>query len=201
MEQKMHKPVFVPQIEPRGDVENFECMVLRKEEDENLPHWNWCAMCCVRMILLGLGLEAPDLIDMYNTATEKYGVYKFVGVRLIGAYHRELADYINGEFDLSARALRRQSTDTVAEWIDRGYFFIASVSAEIRDSNNEPPKRQNGHMVLVYDVKETNEGRSFIIHNSAGFSRTSTQSNVLFSEERFNQCFSGNGIIVCAGKR
>ncbi|MFA6591435.1 MAG: C39 family peptidase [Patescibacteria group bacterium] len=190
----MPKPVFVPQVEPRESVE--EQLENRKEEDLNLPHWNWCAICCVRMIVLGLGFEVPDMIDMYNTATEKYGVYRLVDGRIIGAYHRELASYVKGEFGLKARALRRQSTDNVARWISRGYYFIASVSSDIRKTGAEVPIRQNGHLVLVYDVLETSEGRFFILHNSAGFSRTNTQSEVLVSENRFAQCFSGNGLII-----
>jgi len=194
----MRKPVFVPQVEPRESVE--ELIGEWKEEDINLPHWNWCAICCVRMIVLGLGLEAPDMIDMYNTATEKYGAYRMVDGKILGAYHRELARYVKGEFCLKARALRRQPTANVAKWVSRGYYFVASVSSDIRKHSTEAPKRQNGHLVLVYGVRETLEGRFFVLHNSAGYSRTNTQSEVLVSEERFAQCFSGNGLIISSGQ-
>ncbi len=192
------EPVFVAQIEPRENVEKEEerADLNWNEKEECLPHWNWCGICCVRMIILGLGREAPSLPEMYQVAFDRYGVFRMVDGHIQGAFHRQLAEYIQGEFNLSAVARRGLSPDDVAAWIARGHYVIASVSSEIREMSGKEPKRRNGHLVVVYDVQETEEGRTFVLHNSAGFFRTGTQEAVVVSEKRFAQCFSGNGIIV-----
>jgi hypothetical protein len=186
--------VFVSQIEPPDKME--EIIAGRCEEDRNLPCWNWCGICCVRAVLLGLGREASSLEEMYRTATEKYSAYRDIDGEIIGAYHYEFAQFIEGEFGLRAMAKRRLSTGDVAGEIVAGNYMIVSVSPAIRFLEGEAPERKNGHLVLVHGVEETPEGRVLIVTNSSGFQTEGTQLAARISEERFRQCFSGSGIIV-----
>ena len=194
----MAEPVFVSQFGTREAVEGR--IANKQNEDLHDPEWNWCGLCCVRMIALGLELNPPDLSEMYHKALDHYHVFKLIDGKLIGAYHRELASYISGEFNLSAQAVRYQTIEDVAGLIEHGNFFIASVSAEIRKLEGQEPKRQNGHFVLVWGVERTQDSGYFIIHNSSGFLSLKTQETVRVSVERFATCFSGNGIIVSSDR-
>lgn len=188
-------PIFVAQFEP---AETTEARIANRGwENQNLPEWNWCGICCVRMILLGLGRTAvPALDEMYRTAFDRYGVFRMENNKIIGAYHRELAEFMRREFALDAACVRGQSLGDLARLVAGGSCFIASVSSEIRRLDGPEPERRNGHLVLVYGVHRNTRGRSFLIHNSTGYSSLKTQSAVLVPEERFRVCFSGNGIIV-----
>lgn len=190
----MLEPIFVPQVEPRDRVETW--LATRQGADTNLPEWNWCGICCVRMIVLGLSINVPSLESMYRVAFDQYGVFRLIDGQVVGAYHKELAEYVRAEFGLRATALRRQSTDDLASLINSGHYFIASVSSQIRDLDGQSPTRQNGHFALVYGVSETPTGRVFILHNSAGSQSAGTQSAVSVTEQRFAACFSGNGVAV-----
>lgn len=194
----MNEPVFVAQFEPPETTE--ERIANRANEDLNLPEWNWCGICCLRMVLLGINKEAPSLTEMYQTAFDQYGVFRMIDSRVVGAYHRELAQYARMEFGLFTECVRGQSTSDIAQLLTRGAFVIASVSSKIRKLEGANPERRSGHLVLVYRVQENNGRRSFLIHNSAGFLSLGTQSAVLIPEDRFDACFSGNGIMISDGQ-
>jgi hypothetical protein len=191
---RLPEPVFVPQFDPAEDVERR--IAKREQEDMNDPEWNWCGICCVRMILLGLGKEAPPIEEMYRTAFDDYGVFKMVDGAVIGAYHKELARYIERGCGLAAYAKRGMSANDVADMINGGWYIIASVSASIREPDGEVPEKKGGHLVLVHRVEKTNSNQAFIIHNSTGFVSTDTQRNVPIPEARFAECFSGCAILV-----
>lgn len=188
MRQKNPEPVFVPQFESAEAVERR--IANRENEDMNAPEWNWCGICCVRMILLGLGRDAPTREEMYRTAFDQ-GVFKMVDGNVIGAYHSELADYIAQEFGYHASTHRRRTTEDLARSIADGAYAIVSVSAAVRDLDGGKPERKNGHLVLAYAVEQTEQGRVFVLHNSAGFASTHTQVGVRVTETRLNECFSG----------
>ena len=183
---------YVCQIENPQEVENWENQP-SSDDDLTKPEYNWCAMCCVKMIAKALTIQTSDLLEMYQTAFTKYDVYKMENGKVLGAYHKELADYIETELSLKAIAKRNLTVDDVKSIVGEDNFFIASVSGEISDLNVEP-KRKKGHMVLVYGFNE----QGFFIHNSAGFSRMKTQKNVLVPFEFFEKCFSRSGICVLA---
>jgi hypothetical protein len=135
---------------------------------------------------------------MYRDAFER-GVYRMVDGDVIGAYHKELAEYGRRQFAFTrSRAARGLSADAVADTVyaERPEYVIASVSAQIRDLEGPPPEKKSGHLVLVYGVETTDEGRFFVLHNSTGFVSTNTQRAVRVSEKRFVECFSGNAIII-----
>lgn len=190
----MPKPVYVCQFPDASQVEDR--IARRNEEDLNLPEWNQCGICCVRMIALGLERNPPPLEEMYRTAFDQYGVFRMVDDKVVGAYHRELAGYVHDVFGLNTEAVRRQSVEDVAQAILDGWYVIASVSAEIRDASVLEPLRRNGHLVLVFDVGERDGAAGFLLHNSSGFSSTETQEDVFVSLDRFRQFFSGNSVNI-----
>lgn len=190
------KDFFIPQF---ANAEAVECMITNlKNADLNAPEWNWCGICCTRMILLALGREAPPRLDMYRCAFKKHHAYREKEGRVIGAYHKELATYIEQEFQLRSRTERGLTLTRLIELISEGAFVIASVSAEIRHLIGTPPNTKSGHFVLVYGIRFTGEEHEpeIILHNSAGFLRLKTQSHVHVPATRFLECFSGNGILV-----
>lgn len=194
MRQGNPDPVFVSQFASAEDVERR--IANRGNEDMNAPEWNWCGICCVRMILLGLGRDAPTLEEMYRTATDKYGAYKRVDGSVIGAYHRDFAAFVAGEYGLETRAARNLSAGDVVRFVDDGWYAIASVAPSIREPESGPPGQRSGHLVLVYRVDASDAGLAFVLHNSAGFARTNTQREVPVPEARFVECFSGSAILV-----
>lgn len=194
MREPLAEPAFVPQFEPADDVERR--IGNRDNEDMNGPEWNWCGICCVRMVLLGLGRPAPTMEEMYRTAFDEYGVFKMVGGAVIGAYHRDLASYVQGACDLASYAKRKMSADDVADDVLSGWYVIASVSPQIRDLLGPPPEKKGGHLVLVYGVEDTEQGRVFVLHNSTGFASLGTQRSVRVPEARFVECFSGCAVLL-----
>lgn len=194
MRSRMDEPVFVAQFEPRESVEAR--IANRCNEDLNVPEWNWCGVCCARMMVLGVRGDAPSMEEMYRKAFDEYGVFRMIGGEVVGSYHRELARYLCDEFGFDARAMRGLGADDVAKILDEGGCLIASVSAKIRFLDGEAPVKKTGHLVLVYRVVDADGGRYFVLHNSAGFVSLGTQEAVRISEKRFMECFSGNGIAV-----
>jgi len=199
VERMRHHPqsFFVPQVEPAEQVQDL--ISNWPQLDKNLPETNWCGLCCVRMIALSCSLNPPRLQQMHETAFHDYQVFRLQDDRLVGAYHKELADYIRGEFSLDAEASRNLSVSDVASLVIENNFVIASVTPEIRELESTNPKSKNGHFVLIFGVCNMEGKTVFIIHNSAGFTQTNTQVNVHVTEDRFQACFSGNAIIIAGG--
>ena len=185
---------YVPQFETSEAVETR--IRGRNTADMTLPEWNWCAICCVRMILLALGRGAISREELYEKSFAA-GVFRQEGNEVIGAYHKELASFIERELGLQARPRRGMTTQEVMKEIARGAFVIASVSAEIRDTHGLLPKKKGGHFVLIYGFRcSPDHSNQLIIHNSTGFTSTNSQMHVSVDETRFNDCFSGNAIVV-----
>ena len=164
--------------------------------DHTIPSSNWCALTCLRMILLLEGKKAPSLEHLWERACAA-GVYvqKEGHHGWVGAYHQPLAAFIE-EFGLDAIYLKDLTTDLVAEDLFHGNYVIPSVSPDIRYSLDLEPVRRNGHVVLCYKYHTDVTGRVFTIQNSAGFASINTQMGVAVPEARFKQVFSGNGILV-----
>lgn len=184
----LRTPVFVPQVE--GDIQGWHATY--HTADLTLPEWNWCSLCCVRGIALALDCNPPPLEEMYGVAFERWGVfYRDEHGRVIGARHRELAEYIDREFGLIACPSRHQNVADIARFVRHGWYAIASVSPEIRDDCKDPPASTRGHLVTVFRATR----RHVVIHNSAGLT-PDRQQNVHIPRERFAQVFSGNVIYV-----
>lgn len=183
---------FVSQFDIGLNIEELVC----GPGDDLKPEWNWCSICCVRMIALSLNLNPPSLREMYRTAFDQYQVFRFKDEGIVGAYHNELALYVSREFSLAAKVRRHQCIKDVVKIIQDDCFFLASVSPEIRTREKGFAKRKNGHIVLVFGVGRLNGVGGFILHNSSGSSMAKTQKSTFVSFEWFDQCFSGNGIVV-----
>lgn len=185
------KSYFVPQIKRQGQVESW---IMRPWTRKRWlrPASNWCAMCCLRSLLLGLDRRAPPLLELYARAFEAQ-VYRRVEGKVVGAYHVTLASFIMLEFGLSSTAERNLSLSDIARYLAEGNAVFASVSPAIRHLvGGYPPPNPSGHFVFVYGFCD--EG--IILHNSTGFSRLNTQSHVVVSWARFAECFSGRAVIV-----
>lgn len=185
---------FVNQFTPAEKTE--EIVAGWKEEYDLLPEWNWCGMCCSRMITLSLKKNPPSLNEMYQTAFKDYSVYQWHNGKILGAFHKKLARYLRKAFGLKAKAKRGLSLEDIANHIRRDRFVIASVTPEIRFLDTSEPKRKSGHLVLVFGVEQTADGLIFIVHNPSGSLQRNSQVSARISTERFVQCFSGNGIVV-----
>jgi hypothetical protein len=183
---------YVPQIEPREKIEEA-INLLQKENPErwmNLPQWNWCGICALTMLLDSIHIPHPPLLQMYQ-ATFDFGVYKLIDGKIIGAYHKPLAQYIKKEFHLESSAMRDVTTKKLEEIILNNNFFIASVTPEIRLCPTLPTKK-GGHLIFIFGIKNN----SFIFHNSTGFFSNNTQCSVEMPFDLFEKYFSGSGIAV-----
>lgn len=190
----MTKPVFVPQFPDGRPTE--EWIAELDAADRNLPHWNWCGICCLRAVVLAQTGNAPPLEEMYRTAFDEYAVFRWIGGCVIGAYHKELADYAQRALGLQARRVSELATTDLAAMVSEGKFLIASVAPEIRYKAGDEPSVRGGHLVLVFGVEEVDGERHFRLHNSAGFESLGTAADALISEARFRACFSGRGIVI-----
>lgn len=183
---------YVPQIEPR---ENIEAWVNAEWTPERwrLPESNWCALTCVRSYCMSLWKIVPSLDELCSHAM-KYLVYRDIDNRIIGAYHANLATFIELEFGLIAEVRRDMKAADVAQALmtDECAVF-ASVSPQIRCTDAaSTPKNPSGHFVFVYGLALD----SVILHNSTGFASNGTQSQVVTPWWKFMECFSGRAIVV-----
>jgi len=183
---------YVPQLADRQDVD--EWLVSDEARDSSRPEANWCGMCCAKMAAEANGFTTPSLLEMYRQACE-LGVYK-PGQESKGAHHRELAAYMQGVLQIPAEARRDLTTRSVLTWLDRRYFVIASVHQSIRDPEAPAPERKSGHLIFVYGYEFGRDGTSLLLNNSTGLHATDTQIGVRVKLERFEQFFSGRGILV-----
>ncbi len=175
--------------------------------DSKAPELHWCAMCCVRSLLLAERLPAPPLEELFDMACEQ-GVYRpDKDIAWSGAYHRELADFINTVRVVEQRkafASRRMKISATADdrWFNMeglvrsGCYILLSVHPDIRLRTDTAPPSKRGHFVLVYDFIERDGQKYFLINNPAGFQSQYSQIGMEVSAERLGQVSSGDGIVV-----
>jgi len=94
---------FIPQIEPAKNIEQEIKNIT--EHDLNLPKWNWCGICCLAMILDSLKIKRPKLSEIYKDSFN-YQVYRNKNGKIIGAYHKQLANFIKNKYGLKAKAVQ-----------------------------------------------------------------------------------------------
>ena len=171
--------------------------------DLSIPSSNWCAMTCLRMLLLVHRLPSPPLDELFGAACTA-GVYEWnygtdnrpQGWR--GCYHTKLASFIT-QYGFEAHHRASLMTDDIADALDNDWFVIPSLSPEIRfPLRRRSPQQRNGHVVLVYAYRSHKNGnnRSFLIQNSAGFVSKNSQIAVRISERRMKQVFGGHATFV-----
>ncbi|MBC7836856.1 hypothetical protein H7X87_03715 [Acetobacteraceae bacterium] len=164
---------------------------------------HWCAMCCVRSLLIADGLDAPSLEELFDRACAA-GVYREdaeIGWR--GAYHHELAEFVSTLHPQGANAVRGMSTVhngprgfSLGQYIGFGHYVLLSVHPDIRLRSNEPVPVKRGHFVFIYGFRVMNGTEYFVLHNPAGFATESSQIGMLVSSERLIQVSDGDGIVV-----
>jgi hypothetical protein len=196
---------YVCQISDPAKVEEWVASLDRL--DPKTPELHWCAMCCVRSLLLAEKLPAPSVKDLFAMACEQ-GVYRpdpSIGWR--GAYHKELADFINVVRVVDQRkASAFQNMKIPATLDDRwfnmeglvrsGCYIFLSVHPNIRLRTDVPPPSKRGHFVLVYDFFERGGQKYFLVNNPAGFQSQDSQIGMEVSFERLVQVSSGDGVVV-----
>lgn len=172
-----------------------------------VPERHWCAMCCVRGLLLVEQLPAPPLEELFDLACRQ-GVYRSDSrLGWVGAYHKELADFINTVRVVEQRkATARRNIEIVSTpenpWfnmeklISTGCIVLLSVHPNIRLRTNVQPPHKRGHFVLVYGVRHMGGETYFLLNNPAGFQSQDSQIGMAVSAERLQQVSSGDGIIV-----
>lgn len=197
---------YVCQIPDRTKVEEWVATADALATDA--PELHWCAMCCLRSLLLAEELPAPPVEELFAAACE-FGVYRpdqTIGWR--GAYHNELAEFTNTVRVVSQRPahafrgtkkILSTPTDrffTLEALVKWGCYFMLSVHPDVRLQSNVPPPSKRGHFVLVYDFVEEDSQKFFLINNPAGFMSQDSQVGMKISPERLEQVWSGDGICV-----
>jgi hypothetical protein len=195
------KSFFVCQI---GQPENVESWIANIGDiDTAAKERHWCAMCCVRSLLLAEDLPAPSLEELFDAAC-RHGVYRAdpeMGWR--GAYHKELAEFVSGMTGTRAFAHRAMTTRhnhqgrlSLGQWIGFGHYILLSVHPDIRLTESPEPESKRGHFVLVYGFKAERGVEQFLLHNSTGFASNRSQAGVWVPSRRIDQMSCGDGVVV-----
>lgn len=166
--------------------------------DYTKPEANLCAMCCTSMILKSEEISPPSTLELFGQAAG-FSVFrpKPDGSGWKGAYHMELADYLEAQWGMRTWAERNMKPGFIRLMLTFGNYCMLSVHPEIRLRTTELPPGKSGHIVLVYGFYVTRRRRlRFLVQNSAGFASQDSQIGMSISEHRLAQVFSGNGVIV-----
>ena len=102
----------------------------------------WCGMACFRMALLARDGVAPTLYELAAGCAE-YGAYTARGL-----VYRPFAEYARDKHGMRADVIPDLDPARLTAELDAGRLVIASVHAEIRRPENDPPGT-GGHLVLV----------------------------------------------------
>lgn len=188
---------YVCQIPDSREVERWVRSPDAKDPHKRSAHW--CAMCCVRMILLAERRRPVySLTELFDAASDcrAYMIQEpQEGWR--GAYHRELVDFLHFSCGLRAFAERGMDTRFVLERLRDGFYCMLSVHPDIRLRSKEPTPHKGGHFVLVYGAeRDSKYGDRFLVNNSAGFASEGSQIGMRVPFARMDQVFSGNGLII-----
>jgi hypothetical protein len=175
--------------------------------DVRAPERHWCAMCCVRGLLLAERLPSPSVEELFEMACAQ-GVYRpDQEIGWCGAYHKELAAFINtirdagqrkATADRSMRVLAKSRDDlwSMEKLVGWGCYILLSVHPDIRLRSSTPPVTKRGHFVLIFGSFRREGQRFFRINNPAGFQSQNSQIGMEVSAERLEQLTCGDGIVV-----
>jgi hypothetical protein len=174
--------------------------------DLKMPELHWCAMCCVRSLLLAEGMQAPP-VDKLFAAACAFGVYRPDNrAGWLGAYHKELAKFVEslglGRQGVSAhrgvrmRAATGDSCFDLEHLVRSGCYALLSVHPDIRLRSDVAPQKKRGHFVLVYGYESNNGQGHFLLNNPAGYKSHDSQVGMRVSPERLEQVSYGDCVIV-----
>ena len=118
-------------------------------DQETYAAWcsRWCGMACFRMALMARDGVAPTLYELALGAAE-YEAYVDGPDRPRGLIYRPFAEYARDKHELQADVITDLDPARLTAELDAGRLIIASVHAEIRRPQNDPPGT-GGHLVLV----------------------------------------------------
>jgi hypothetical protein len=202
------KDFFVCQIQDPSKVEAWSA--------ERNPNWreparHWCAMACLSGVLRAEGVEAPSLEHLFERACAN-GVYRPDPERVWrGAYHENLADFVNEEICsglvVACRSVpivpRRghTSTSTLARLLRQGFYVLLSVSPDIRfPSSKDQPREKRGHFVLVHSFSEIDGVGYFRLNNPAGYQSENSQIDMHMSAKRLAELSFGDCVAIRSRK-
>jgi hypothetical protein len=109
--------------------------------------WRWCGMACFRMALLARDGVAPTLYELAMGCLE-YGAYISEPGGPRGLIYRPFTEYALDKHGLRADVITELDSARLITELDAGRLVIASVSAQIRHPESDPPGT-GGHLVLV----------------------------------------------------
>jgi hypothetical protein len=104
-------------------------------------------MASFRMALLARDGVAPSLYEL-ALGCQEYGAYVDEPGRPRGLIYRPFAEYARDKHGLQADVITDLDPARLIAELDAGRLIIASVHAQIRHPENDPP-RTGGHLVLV----------------------------------------------------
>jgi hypothetical protein len=107
----------------------------------------WCGMACFQMALSARDGVAPTLYELAMGSME-YGAYTDKPGAPRGLIYRPFAEYARDKHGLRADVITDLDAARLTAELDAGRLIIASVHAEIRRPDNDPPGT-GGHLVLV----------------------------------------------------
>jgi hypothetical protein len=118
-------------------------------DQETYAAWcsRWCGIASFRMALLARDGAAPSLYELAMGGQE-YGAYVDEPGRPRGLIYRPFAQYARDKHGLQADVITELDPARLTAELDAGRLVIASVHAEIRRPQNDPPGT-GGHLVLV----------------------------------------------------
>ena len=132
---------------PRGDDPRWRESGAPDQETYTAWCGRWCGMASFRMALLARDGVAPTLYELALGAME-YGAYIDKPGSPRGLIYRPFAEYARDKHGLRADVITDLDPARLITELDAGRLIIASVHAEIRRPENNPP-RTGGHLVLV----------------------------------------------------
>jgi hypothetical protein len=118
-------------------------------DQETYAAWcsRWCGMASFRMALLARDGVAPSLYEL-AMGCQEYGAYVDEPGRPRGLIYRPFAEYARDKHALQADVITELDPARLTAELEAGRLIIASVHAEIRRPQNDPPGT-GGHLVLV----------------------------------------------------
>ncbi len=161
---------------------------------EEYEYWSWniCGMACLKMILASKFGEEHKTIELAKKC-EEYGGYVQNGEKIDGLFYKPFCKFLANEFQIKAKIFRIFLTiGGIKREIQKGNYFIVSVSSSIRDAA-KTPEHKGGHLILITGFDDRK--KTLFLHNPSGF-YGKTQENHEISEKDFCKFFAGRGILI-----
>ncbi|MBI2310325.1 C39 family peptidase [Candidatus Collierbacteria bacterium] len=161
---------------------------------EEYEHWSWniCGMACLKMILASKFEEEHKTIELAKKC-EGYGGYVQNREKIDGLFYKPFCKFLANEFQIKAKIFRMFLTiGRIKREVQRGNYFIVSVSSSIRDVA-KIPEHKSGHLILITGFDDRK--KTLFLHNPSGLHGKS-QKNYEITEKDFTKFFAGRGVLI-----